>query len=111
MRFVSVFLLLAGFWLADSIALRDGRVVNGSYLGGDARTVRIAVGDHVDNYRVEEISTITFGGDVASAPEPTQREQRMEERRDPPPPPPGVTLAAGTALTIRMIDSVDSQRD
>jgi len=72
------------------------------------------VGDRVDSYRVEEISTITFGGDVASAPEPTAREQRMEqrleERRDPPPPP-GVTLAAGTALTVRMVDSIDSQRD
>ncbi|MGD1092983.1 MAG: hypothetical protein ABSB35_13455 [Bryobacteraceae bacterium] len=113
MRVVSVFLLLAGFGLADTIALRDGRVVNGSYLGGDARTVRIAVGDHVDTYRVEEISTITFGGDVASAPAPAPAPyQRMPERDDvAPPPPQGVTLSAGTALTIRMIDSVDSQRD
>jgi hypothetical protein len=123
MRLVSIFLLLAGLGLADTIALRDGRVVTGSYLGGDARSVKIAVGDHVDSYRVEEISTITFDGDVSSAPPPAPTPtpapyQRLPEQTDavasappPAPAPQGVTLAAGTALTIRMIDSVDSQRD
>jgi hypothetical protein len=112
MRTASFFLLLSSLGLADTITLRDGRIVNGSYLGGDARSVRVAVADRVDTYRVEEISTITFGGDVSSAPEPREerREQRLEERRDAPVQQ-GVTLASGTPITVRMVDSIDSQRD
>src|ERR1700722_14028346 len=97
MRVVSVFLLFAGLGFADTMTLRDGRVVTGSYLGGDARSVKIAVGDHVDSYRVEEISTITFDGDVSSAPPPAAAPapapyQRLPEQNDvaasaPPPPP------------------------
>ena len=86
---------LMTFCWADSITLRDGRVINGTYLGGDARSVRFAGGDRVENINIEQIVSINFGGPPA-------------------PPPPqsyGSELRAGTALTVRMIDSIDSQRD
>lgn len=111
MRIFTLVLLLAGLGFADTITLRDGRVVTGSYLGGDSRSVRVAVGDRVDTFRVEEISNISFGGDVAAAaPRPVERAERAErreERRESA----GTELASGTVLTVRMIDSVDSQRD
>jgi len=118
MRLFAAFLLLSGLGIADTITLRDGRTVNGSYLGGDARNVRVAVGDHVETYRVDDISNIAFG-DGGSAARAERREERRDERRDAPPPAPpaapaapaGPMLATGTVLTIRMIDSVDSTRD
>jgi hypothetical protein len=110
---------LAGLGLADSITLRDGRVVTGTYLGGDSRSVRFAGGERVESFSIDQISTISFGS-----------AGRSERRDDPPPPPPppardrfeerreqrvdrdqGGELRAGTALTVRMIDSVDSERD
>lgn len=108
MRTIGVFLFLTSLGMADTITLRDGRSVNGSYLGGDARNVRIASGDRVDTYRVEDISAITFGGDVAITPPAPPPEERREERRDLDQ---AVTLPSGTALSVRMIDSIDSQRD
>jgi hypothetical protein len=109
-----------GFALADTLTLRDGRVVNGSYLGGDSRTIRFAGADRVETYSVEQISNITFGDSGSSEPaaglrrREESREERPKEvvqiddrmRRDA-----GAELKAGTALTVRMIDSVDSQRD
>jgi hypothetical protein len=124
MRPLSVLLILAAFAFADSITLRDGRTVSGTYLGGDSRSVRMAVGDHVDTFQVGEISTINFGGPAAStsapAPPPPFREERKEERREErreeraaqaAPIVDRPQLPSGTVLTIRMIDSVDSERD
>ncbi|HLX42386.1 MAG TPA: hypothetical protein VKR43_03085 [Bryobacteraceae bacterium] len=117
---LGVVMLSAVFSFADTITLRDGRAVNGSYLGGDSRSVRVAVGDRVDTYRVEEISTIVFGDPTPPAPIPPPaavreerrdearidaREARREEQRA------ATELASGTAITVRMIDSVDSERD
>src|ERR1700686_2479900 len=116
---------MASIGLADSITLRDGRTVSGSYLGGDSRSVRIAVGDRIDTFRVEEISTISFSGDAAVSTPPPRLETRREERRDATRDERRdvtrderrdatqgvVTLASGTSLTIRTIDSIDSERD
>ncbi|MBZ5603645.1 MAG: hypothetical protein LAO79_15200 [Acidobacteriia bacterium] len=112
MRILTVVLStgLMGLGWADTITLRDGRVVNGTYLGGDSRSVRFAGGDRVETFNIEQISTITFGGGAPNEPPPPMR------RRDPEPQREergynGPELRSGTALTIRMIDSVDSQRD
>jgi hypothetical protein len=118
MRGFSLLVLLAGIASADTLTLRDGRTVNGSFLGGDSRTIRFASGDRVENFSVDQISSITFA-DVApparpardDAPPPPREDRRelRQERHDDPPA--GGELRAGTAITIRMIDSIDSQRD
>ncbi len=112
MRVLSVFILLANLALADTITLRDGRTVSGSYLGGDARNVRIAVGDRVDSFRVEQISTISFGEDTSASGPAFRRSEPREERAARPPEraASGPELPTGTNITVRMIDSVDSER-
>jgi len=123
MRLLSALLLLAGLGLADTVTFRDGHTVNGSFLGGDARSIRMAVGDRVENYSIGDIVDISFGGaPISAAPErrdePRPEFRRAEPTREDPPPDrradlsgPGPSLASGTVLTIRMIDSVDSERD
>jgi hypothetical protein len=69
-RFLLAILTLGALCFADTITLKDGRIVQGTYLGGDARTVKIAIGDRVDTYSVDELSSIRFGD--ADAP-PAQR--------------------------------------
>ncbi len=106
---------LAGLTLADTITLRDGRAVNGTYLGGDSRNVRIATADRVESFSVDQISTIAFGDPEPPPPPPMRRREPdppplpREDRRDYVPP--AAELRSGTTLTIRMIDSIDSQRD
>lgn len=124
---------------ADTITLKDGRSVSGSFLGGDARQVRMAVGDRVQSFSIADISRIDFGSadsmpapSAATPPPPppapaaaatppappreTLRTATAPESPAPPPPPAAppsgrIEIPAGTTLTVRLIDPVDSQKD
>ncbi len=62
LRATTVLLALTGLCAADTLTLRSGRVVDGEFLGGDARQIRMAVGDRVETYAVEDIQSLQFGG-------------------------------------------------
>jgi hypothetical protein len=90
LRLVSLGAVLVGIGSADTLTLRSGRVITGQYLGGDARHIRMAVGDHVDTYNVEDIGDIEFSGDSRSAapPPPPAAPPPTDARYQAPPPPP-----------------------
>jgi len=46
--------------LADTLTLRNGQVVQGTYMGGTARTVKMQVDDTVTTFDVTDISTLQF---------------------------------------------------
>jgi hypothetical protein len=103
---------------ADTLVLRSGRSVEGTYLGGDSRRVRIAVGEKVESYSVDEISNIHFGSSqtpaaTAAAPPPRKRAELLRPSPEPVTAPKSgrSEVPAGTSLVIRMIDDVDSERD
>ena len=112
--------------------------MNGTFIGGTAREVRLDMGDHVETIAVDRIATLQFDNSSAaaqsgpppqpSAPPPPQQANANPNfdrfNRQPPPPayndappqpaspPPasaGIIIPQGTPLTVRMIDSVDSQ--
>jgi hypothetical protein len=89
---------------ADTLTLRSGRVITGQYLGGDARHIRMAVGDRVDTFNVEDVGDLQFGGDPGQASAP------VLPQASGPPPVTGVQIPTGTPITVRMIDSVDSNQ-
>jgi hypothetical protein len=109
---------------ADMLTLRSGRVIQGTYLGGTARQVRMDVGDRIETVDVTDVSRIEFAGGAPTPPpppaappppEPPRRESNVF-RPDPepvaPPPAPsraGVELPAGTNVVVRLIDGVDSE--
>jgi hypothetical protein len=127
MRCFSVFLVLAlaSLGLADTLYMKDGRMVAGTYLGGTARQVRMDVGDRVESYDVSDVVRIEFQSAAAAAPPPPPRDVRRTEvepqdrtrltRPDPyparqaPPQESRDIIPAGTAIQIRMIDGVDSE--
>ena len=121
MRYLSIFLLLANCVMADTVFFRDGHTVNGSYVGGDARTIRVAVGDRVETIRVADVDRISFGEPEQAYAPPVLRTppEEPQYRPAPPPPPPAPReefsdrgmIPSGTVLSIRMVDSVDSERD
>jgi len=103
---------------ADTLTLRNGQVVHGDYIGGDARHVRFTVGDRVETYAVDDIDSVHFGGggqgqesrSVApqappQAPPPAGFAQQVQ-----PPPSNGMQIPVGTQITIRMIDSINSEQ-
>jgi hypothetical protein len=134
LRLVSLGGVLACLCAADTLTLRSGRVITGQYLGGDARHIRMAIGDHVDTFNVEDIGDIEFSGDSRSAapppppppappptdthynappppPDPGGTNQGFSQQQQPPPPTPvaGIQIPAGTPITVRMIEAVDSK--
>lgn len=118
MRTYSVLVVLAMVFTAaaDTVTLKSGRVVNGTYLGGTPRQVKMEVSDKIETFEVSEVSSIKFG---VEAPEPKPRPQPEASailRPDPPPAPAPAAAAAstreipsGTQVVIRMIDGVDSE--
>jgi hypothetical protein len=111
-------LLSAGF--ADTLTLKDGRVFNGTYLGGSARQIRMEVGDNIQTFEIERVASIQFGPAAAASPAPAAEAAppappersnvfRPDSSSDTAAPQSGIELPQGTALTVRMIDPVDSQ--
>jgi hypothetical protein len=102
---------------ADTLTLQSGRVVNGTYLGGTPRQVRMEVADKIETFEVGEVSSIKFGEETALAPKPQPQPAASGNilRPDPAPAPAPTAKAAareipaGSPIVIRMIDSVDSE--
>lgn len=109
---------------ADTVTLRSGRVIQGTYLGGSARQVRVDLGDRIETLDVSDVSRIEFDT-TASAPAPAPppppeplppRSENNVFRPDAEPvaaPPPPARwsgeLPAGTNMVVRLIDGVDSE--
>lgn len=58
---------LIGAAVADTIKLKDGTAVQGTFLGGDSREVRLLVGDGVRSYSIGDIDSIKFGAGSAAS--------------------------------------------
>ncbi len=132
-----IFFALATVCLADTLTLKSGRTVSGTYLGGTARQIRMEVGDKIETFDVGDVASLQFAAVAvapaaapasapaapASSPAPSERSSSAAPqsgilRPEPQPAPaaaapqPGsVLLPTGTAFTVRMIDAVDSQKN
>jgi hypothetical protein len=118
---VSTFLLaIAALSGADTLTLRSGQVVRGEYLGGDARHIKMAVDDRVETYSVEDVADLSFGSGQRTSSDNDRRDnadRRDNGLRDAPqagqpvaPATTGMVIPAGTSITVRMIDAVNSQQ-
>jgi len=81
---------LAGMAFADTITLKSSGVIQGTYLGGTARQVRVDTGDQIQTLNVNDVSRIEFSGSASV------REALMKEpaavRAPEPAPAPGRTI-------------------
>lgn len=112
---------------ADTLVLKSGSSVQGSFISGSDRSIRFATGDHVNTYSITDIDSIKFGGPEANqtnkdAPSAsgTAADQKNADRNTKDSaasvaPPPGAVVGegtvvpAGTPIVVRMIDGVDSK--
>jgi YMGG-like Gly-zipper len=128
-KFVTgLFLMLcsfSAFALGDSLELKNGSLIKGKYVGGDANTVSFEVGSTVQKYNVADIQTLTFEAStrsVAAAPSAPKLAPRPPAAVRLTPDPESadlsttqprssrtLTVPAGTEINVRMIDSVDSE--
>ena len=59
-RFTIVFLMFGALASADTFYLRNGEAVQGTYLGGTARQIRIDVNGNIQTYDVGQLRSIDF---------------------------------------------------
>ena len=114
---------------ADTLQLKDGRVVQGRFLGGTQASVQFESSGKIDLYDVDQVISITFTGtpssssEMRSAPSPRDAGDRRDNDRrdnvrrdgdrrdDAQRSDAGLTVPAGTSLLVRMTDSVDSDKN
>jgi hypothetical protein len=116
---IGILFICSAIASADTITLRGGEVVQGTYLGGTARQIRVDVNGNVQTFDVGQVQSVTFidPNYVPPAPPPSQDSYSRDRDRDrgynnnntPPPGAYGVTIPQDTAVTVRMIDAVNSE--
>jgi len=113
---------------ADTLQMKDGRAIQGRFFGGTQASVQFETNGKIDLYDVDDIISVTF----TSAPPATSPPPAASTAPSAPPavaarppapiasqaPPPAaaanttsITVPAGADLLVRMIDSVDSDKN
>src|SRR5258706_3905809 len=104
---------------ADTLELKDGRVLQGRYLGGTQAVLRFEVDGNVQTFGVNDVVALTFthgnGSAAVSpalAPAPARTLAPAPVAQAQPIPADGtVTIPAGQSILVRMIDGVDSSKN
>ncbi len=104
-----IYRFLAGVAAADTLELKDGRVLKGKYLGGTQAVLRFEVSGEVQAFNTNDIVALTFTGHsgtaaAALAPAAASSAANTSAGGD-------VTIPAGETLLVRMIDGVDSAKN
>jgi hypothetical protein len=112
---------LAGAAAADTLELKDGRVLQGKFLGGTQAILRFQVDGDVQTFSTNDIVALTF---TRGSSQPQQMPAPAAPAVPAQPPAPrapavsqnnydssSVTLPAGQSLLVRMIDGVDSSKN
>lgn len=147
-RLVALTSLLTVAALADTLQLRDGSTVTGTFVGGDSRQLRMLINGDVQRFLISDTVNLRFGDSDSSTlpntppPPPRQQSQAandpvnqpayLEPRRDDQQQQQlqdrgqqdrgqdvlgqdsqyyGMVIPAGTRISVRLIDDVDSRRD
>ena len=133
-RFLSAFalgLFLVAAASADTLEMKDGRVLKGRYLGGTQAVLRFELNGEVQTFKTMDVVALTFTGSseysapatapaAPSAPVPAAAPaapMAMAPSAAPVDSPASsddgdnITLPAGQSLLIRMIDGVDSSKN
>jgi hypothetical protein len=105
---------------ADTLELKDGRVLEGRYLGGTQAVLRFQVEGNIQTFNVNDVVALTFthnsgaaappASDPAPAP-PTRLAPAPLAQAQPMPAGGTVTIPAGQSILVRMIDGVDSAKN
>ncbi len=108
---------------ADTLELKNGSVIKGTFIGGSEAQLSFRVGSTVQHYAVADIVSLKFEADSGRSANYENFAPRPEPNYPPAPPPVRSTASApvavgdrisvptGTRLTIRTVDAIDSDRN
>jgi len=101
---ISAFLISLALPLsADTVKFKDGKVLQGSFIGGDTRQIKFAgTNGQSTTYSLTEVDSLTF----APLPEPPKAAPVTTNATASA----QVTVPAGTQLLVRMVDTLDTSK-
>jgi hypothetical protein len=97
-------LCCAAFLNADTLILRDGKAIQGTYVGGTTKQISFASSGGTMQVPVSNVMSITFSAPaaaVAAAPKPAAATAAAPAAKS------AIVLPAGTTLRISTIDAID----
>jgi hypothetical protein len=110
---VALGLALVGSAYADTLEFKNGKIVQGKYLGGTQAVLRFEVNGEVQTFSTNDIVALTFTGHSgntapaaapAMAPAPAPVASYAAPSGE-------ISIPAGESLLVRMIDGVDSSKN
>jgi hypothetical protein len=100
---------------ADSLELKNGSLINGKFVGGTQTSISFQIGSSVQSYGVADIRSLRFDSDAQgtslSVPSKQPSSPRAIGEDEVAKSVPSVTIPAGTRISIRTIDAIDSTRN
>jgi hypothetical protein len=114
--------LLVALWLgaslawADSLELKNGSLIRGTFMGGTESGISFQVGSSVQKYILVSIVSLKFDSERAASDEPKPSTSSFPSEPQPAEhagmkTPAYVTIRAGTRISVRTIDAIDSTQN
>jgi hypothetical protein len=114
-RFLAMLTLVASMAWADTLELKNGSLIKGKFLGGTETEISFQVGSTVQKYGVGDVVSLKFDLEDAASVAAPQPESSLPDAPQAQPPaetkPAFVTISAGTRISVRTIDDIDSSRN
>jgi hypothetical protein len=114
--------LVVGLWLgaslawADSLELKNGSLIKGKFIGGTEFEISFQVGSSVQKYNLADIVSLKFDSERTAVDQPKPSTGSLLKERQPVEhagleTPVYVKIPAGTRITVRTIDAIDSTQN
>jgi len=109
---IAICFLTSAAW-ADSLELKNGSLINGKFIGGTESEISFRVGSSVQKYDLADIASLKFDSGTAGEAAVRPLNLRSTETNSPTSTQAAsnVTIPAGTRISVRTIDSIDSTKN
>jgi hypothetical protein len=100
---------------ADSLELKNGSLIKGKFMGGTQTSMSFQVGSSLQSYDVADIRSLRFESEAQGASRSVPSKQPSVpssiEKNEVAKSSSSVTIPAGTRISVRTIDSIDSAKN
>ena len=104
LRLAILLVLGATIAQADTLELKNGSVIKGKFVSRTETEIKFQVGSSVQTYNVAEVVSLKFDSEGGGGGVPGATQQTSEA-------PASVALPAGTRVSVRTIDGIDSTKN
>jgi len=99
---------------ADSLELKNGSLIKGKFIGGTQTSVSFQVGSSTQSYEVADIRSLRFDSESGTASTPDSAKSAATSagvKNESSKTSPAITVPAGTRISVRTIDAIDSTKN